>query len=523
MTELKFTKTLRMLVVILIMGLLSTGVAMADAEPKFSDMEGYLWADEYVNYVYAQNGLKGYEDGSFRPGNMITRAEFVAVVVRIVKADKASEVKPDAKVLAELNVNAPGYWANDVIAKAAAQGILENLEYALDKKTWDQPINRADMAKISINSLEKIKKENLKVDEKIKSSIPDISELAKIKNNELIFKAYSNGVIMGYYDGSFKANNFANRAEASAILARLINAEYRKTTIYKNQKAEIPKLYEYDLSEYINLEYAYKSAPFIYNDEQLEELFKQKIQSYAEYKEVEGTVKDGDKVNIDFVGKKDGEPFSGGTGKDYDLIIGSDSFIDGFEKGLIGAKKGETRKLNLTFPKNYHSSELAGQAVTFDVTINKVSRKTAPVFNDDFVKENISGYTSAEQFKEDMKINIKINTWFAKVLAATSVIKYPKKEYDELVNAYFGSAGIPAASKEKYDKEIKAQMKNEMVLFAVARAEGVKIDQKTFADRYPEYEKHYEKELKGKRGAAGAERYALFEILYEAVVNSVFD
>ena len=113
MTNLKFTGTLRVLVLTVIMGLLSSGIAMADVKPQFSDMKGYAWANEYVNYVYAQNGLKGYEDGSFKPNNNITRAKFVAVVIKIVKSDKTVEIKPDDKVLAELNEKASNYWANE--------------------------------------------------------------------------------------------------------------------------------------------------------------------------------------------------------------------------------------------------------------------------------------------------------------------------------------------------------------------------------------------------------------------------
>ena len=205
------------------------------------------------------------------------------------------------------------------------------------------------------------------------------------------------------------------------------------------------------------------------------------------------------------------------------MVIGSNTFIDGFEKGLIGAKKGETRTLNLTFPKDYHSSELAGQAVTFDVTINKVFGETPAVFNDDYVKANIPGYTSAERYKEDLKVNVKIEAWFNKVLTVTTVSKYPKKEYDELVEANFGSTGIPADSKEKHDKQIKALMKREMVLFAIAKSEGVKIDEKTFAAKFPEYEEYYEKNLKGKPGMISAERYALFELMYKAVVKSALE
>ena len=85
-------------------------------------------------------------------------------------------------------------------------------------------------------------------------------------------------------------------------------------------------------------------------------------------------VKDGDTVNIDYTGYKDGEAFAGGStnGAGADLEIGSHSYIDGFESGLIGKKVGETVDLNLTFPEDYGAEELAGADVVFNVTINGI-------------------------------------------------------------------------------------------------------------------------------------------------------
>ena len=84
---------------------------------------------------------------------------------------------------------------------------------------------------------------------------------------------------------------------------------------------------------------------------------------------------DGDIVNIDYKGTKDGEAFDGGTAEGQDLTLGSGSMIDGFEDGLVGAKKGETKTLDLTFPENYREESLAGQAVVFEVTVNAVKEK----------------------------------------------------------------------------------------------------------------------------------------------------
>ena len=112
-------------------------------------------------------------------------------------------------------------------------------------------------------------------------------------------------------------------------------------------------------------------------------------------------VRSGDIVNIDYVGKKDGEAFDGGTAEGYDLTIGSGTFIDGFEDGLIGCKVGETVDLDLTFPENYSSEELAGQDVVFTVTINSISESVAPELTDEWAaSQGLEGVESVEDFRE---------------------------------------------------------------------------------------------------------------------------
>lgn len=107
--------------------------------------------------------------------------------------------------------------------------------------------------------------------------------------------------------------------------------------------------------------------------------------------EVERAAESGDTVNIDYVGKKDGTAFDGGTASGYDLKLGSGDFIEGFEDGLIGAVKGEKRTLNLSFPENYGQADLAGQAVTFDVTVNAVKEIKEASFDDAWVEKYTNG------------------------------------------------------------------------------------------------------------------------------------
>ena len=122
-------------------------------------------------------------------------------------------------------------------------------------------------------------------------------------------------------------------------------------------------------------------------DEEVEELIESRREADRELKEVTGRsiVREGDVVNIDYVGRIDGEEFDGGSDEGYDLEIGSGMFIDGFESGLIDQKVGDTVTLELTFPENYSDSTKAGVKAEFDVTINSIQQYIIPDLTDDYV------------------------------------------------------------------------------------------------------------------------------------------
>lgn len=146
-------------------------------------------------------------------------------------------------------------------------------------------------------------------------------------------------------------------------------------------------------------------------DEKVEENIQNTLLANAPLKEVDRKVKEGDTVSIDFTGKLDGEEFEGGSGS-YDLVIGSHTFIEGFEEGLIGAKKDETRDLELTFPENYGAAELAGKDVVFTVTVNKISEYDVPKLDDDYVRslnrkdKFNNAITSVEEYREYVRANL---------------------------------------------------------------------------------------------------------------------
>lgn len=113
-------------------------------------------------------------------------------------------------------------------------------------------------------------------------------------------------------------------------------------------------------------------------------------------------VKDGDITTLDFEGFVDGVPFEGGKGGDYPLTIGSGSFIPGFEEQLIGAEIGKETEVNVTFPEDYHSADLAGKAAVFKCTIKEIKEKELPELDDEFASE-VSTFDTLAEYREDVK------------------------------------------------------------------------------------------------------------------------
>ncbi len=116
-------------------------------------------------------------------------------------------------------------------------------------------------------------------------------------------------------------------------------------------------------------------------------------------------IENDDTVNIDYEGFLDGVPFEGGKGESYDLKVGSNTFIPGFEEKLIGHETGASFDIDLTFPEDYHSEELKGKDVVFKVTVNEIKVKELPVLDDEFAKD-VSEFDSLDEYKESLRKNL---------------------------------------------------------------------------------------------------------------------
>ena len=235
--------------------------------------------------------------------------------------------------------------------------------------------------------------------------------------------------------------------------------------------------------------------------------------------EVDQAAKEGDTVNIDYVGKIDGEEFDGGSDQGADLKLGSGKFIDGFEDGLIGARKGETRTLNLTFPEDY-TQDLAGKAVEFTVTVNAVKEPLSEP-TDQWVADNIEGYDNIADYKAGIRSEqeesneqtaenqVRYAAW-TQVIDNCTINEYPetlvevgKTLYEQQVetyakyagmelDAYIESSGLTQeeyqSNMEEYGKNVAAQA---LVCQAICDKEGFAIGdddyQKALQDMLTEY------------------------------------
>ena len=139
-------------------------------------------------------------------------------------------------------------------------------------------------------------------------------------------------------------------------------------------------------------------------EEEIQEEIDHLLEQYAELVVKEGTVENGDTVIIDYEGFLDGVPFEGGKAENYSLVIGSNTFIPGFEEQLIGMDKDSEKEIKVTFPEDYHAENLKGKETTFKVKVHEIKTKQNRELDDEFFEDlGMEGVNSLETLKESIK------------------------------------------------------------------------------------------------------------------------
>lgn len=268
---------------------------------------------------------------------------------------------------------------------------VEKLEKNMAKLTIEVPAEEFDAA---IKNAYNKNKNKFSIPGFRKGKAP-LAMLEKMYGAGIFYEDAANEVIDASYP---KAAEESKEEIVSTPEIKVTQIEKGKAFIYEATVALKP---EVTLGEYKGVEV--KKAEAVVTDEDVENELTAARKKNGRLIDVEdGAIEDGDNTIIDFTGYIDDKTFDGGAGTDYSLVIGSHSFIEGFEDQLIGKKKGETCDVNVTFPAEYHADELAGKPAKFVVTIKEVKRNELPELNDEFASE-VSDFDTLDEYKADIR------------------------------------------------------------------------------------------------------------------------
>ncbi len=295
------------------------------------------------------------------------------------------------------------------------------------------------------------------------------------------------------------------------------DVEYSAKELLKATDYKVEKYVK--LNDYMNMTVEL-SQDYSVTDEAIQSYIEYLMSQYPSYEVSDKkTVEDGDIVNIDYVGKVDGEEFSGGSATGQHLTIGSGTFIDGFEDGLIGVNVGDTVDLNLKFPDTYtNNTDLAGKDVVFTVTVNSIDTEKEMTYDDltdEYVSENFSnsGITTVDGLKSQVSSGLESQSYSNKMSEIQSAVltklldecevTLPDGLLDQRISEY--KARVNKAVEESGESfedymgmteddfndqvsdYIEESLKQELILEAIVKDQNISISEKnfeTFVDSY---------------------------------------
>ena len=277
---------------------------------------------------------------------------------------------------------------------------------------------------------------------------------------------------------------------------------------------------EVTLGAYKGLEV--EKAEAVVTDEQVQAELDRMAQNVASTETVERAAEMGDTANIDFEGFDNGVPFKGGKGDNFDLKLGSGSFVPGFEEQVVGMTAGEEKDINITFPEDYHA-ELAGKPVVFHVKLNKVTVTNVPAQDDEFAKD-VSEFETLDELKADIRAKAlenaqkQIDNAFEQACvdkAAENVtVDMPKAlvemELDNQMERFAYQLQMSGYSMDAYAKMVggdlntmrnafrpgaEKQAKVNVTLAKIVEAEGIAVTEEEMAQEFEAMAKQYEMDV----------------------------
>ena len=347
--------------------------------------------------------------------------------------------------------------------------------------------------------------------------------IEKLYGPVIFFEEAANALINQTYNEEAESTGleFVSRPEFDVD-----QIEKGKPFIYTATVAVRP---EVKLGQYRGLEVTRQET--LVSDDEINEELKREQEKNSRLVEVDRPVQDGDTVILDYSGSVDGEKFDGGTAENQTLVIGSGSFIPGFEEQLVGMAKDETKDITVTFPEEYHAEELAGKEAVFTCTIHKIQEKELPELDDEFAQD-VSEFETLDEYKKSIMDRLterkqrsakaaQENEAVDKVIAA-SEMDIPEAMIDSQVTSMYQdyarqlqSQGIPidtylqymGTSEEKVKSDMRPQalkqIQTRLVLEEVAKAESLEPNDLRLEEEIDKIAKQYQMETEKLKQSIG--------------------
>lgn len=374
---------------------------------------------------------------------------------------------------------------------------VEKLEKNMAKLTIEVPAE--EMEKATEAAYQK-NKNSMSVPGFRKGKVPR-AMIEKMYGKGVFLEEAANSVIPGAYE---KAYDECGEEIVSSPEIDVITLEPGQTFVFTATVALKP---EVTLGKYKGVKIDKIETEV--TEEEVNAVIERERENNSRTKSVEGRpVQDKDTAVIDFEGFVDGAAFEGGKGENYDLVIGSHSFIDTFEEQLIGKNAGEEVEVNVTFPEDYHAKELAGKPALFKVTIKDIKEKELPELDDEFASE-VSEFDTLDEYKADVKKNLadkkEADAKNQKEMAAIEAViadaameipdAYVQTVQRQMVDEFAQRIQMQGLSMEQYlqltgsniammEEQIKPQalkrIQSRLVLEAVVEAEKIETSEEDF-------------------------------------------
>lgn len=399
---------------------------------------------------------------------------------------------------------------------------VENLEKNMAKLTIEVPAEKFTEA---LKEAYQKQKKNISVPGFRKGKVPQ-AYLEKMYGAELFYEDAANIIIPDAYADEVENSDLEIVSQPKIDVTQ---CEKGKSFIFTAEVALKPDV---TLGEYKGITVD-KIPVEVTEEDILAEIKKDQEQNSRTITIEDRPVEMDDEVTIDFDGYVDGEQFEGGFAEDYPLTIGSHSFIDNFEDQLVGKSIGDEVEVNVTFPENYHASELASKPALFKVKIKAIKRKEYPELDDEFVQD-VSEFETVDAYKEDIKARLTVKKESdAKQQKEDAVVDkiienatmdipeaMVEQQQNQMLQEYAQQLSYQGLSLEQYmqftgmtpdvmKEQIKPQalkrIQSRLVLEAVVAAEGIVVSDEQFDEEIKKMAETYQmeedklKELMGER------------------------